>query len=150
MNRCGIHRGGNIHELQAKRAAGKREIADIANERDVGIVDGHVQVGLIVEAGGLIARVWARGFLFLPSVDSVAAGRRIQSGEGGEKRHDRNQSKPTKLCSIPGDFHHFLLHQNLRSLLERTGRNFLHGAGLMRGAAQGLGMRNQVSPPSLV
>ena len=64
MNRRGIHRGGDIHEFQAEGAARKREIADVANQGNIGVVDGQVQVGLIVEAGGLVGGCeW--GFLFL-------------------------------------------------------------------------------------
>jgi len=48
-----------------RRCRGKREIADVANERDVGVVDGDVQVSLIVQAGGLIGGTWASGFFVL-------------------------------------------------------------------------------------
>ena len=64
MNRGGVHGCGNVHELQAKRASGEREIADVANQRNVGVVDGHVQIGLVVQAGGLIGDRAAR-FFFL-------------------------------------------------------------------------------------
>src|SRR5207245_10068867 len=121
-------------------AARKREIADVANQGNVGVVDGQVQVGLIVEAGGLISGSGTCGFLFLGSVDFVAAGHGKQNGDDSEKDHDRNQSKPSKVRKMPWDFHHFLLDQNLRSLLERWERNFLHDVEWMGGGAQGLGM----------
>src|SRR5207237_1428226 len=53
MHGGGIHGGGDVHEFQTKRAGGKREVADVADERDVGIVDRDVEVGLIVQSGGL-------------------------------------------------------------------------------------------------
>src|SRR5205807_3348748 len=129
MNRRGIHRGGDIHEFQAERTAGKREVADVANQGNVRVIDRHVEVGLIVEAGGLISGGTC-SFLFLRSVNLVAARRRVQNGDGSEKGHRRSQPNPAKLCDIPGDFHHFLLDGNLRSLLERCGWNFLQVAEL--------------------
>jgi len=87
MNRRGIDGCGDIHEFQAKRAAGKDELANIAYQRDVGVVDGNVQIGLIVQACGLIA-----GALFLCGIDFVAAGRRIKNcRDGGENRKSRNR-----------------------------------------------------------
>ena len=70
--------------------------------------------------------------------------------DGSEKGHHRSQPDPAKLCDIPGDFHHFLLDRNLRSLLERCGWNFLHDVEWMGGGDQGLGTGSHVSPPSLV
>ncbi len=55
MNGSRIYRGGDVHEFQAKRAVGKRELANIAHQGDVGVIDGDVQFGLIVQAGGLVA-----------------------------------------------------------------------------------------------
>ena len=46
-----IHGGGDVHEMQIGRAARDLEIADVANERDVGVVDGDGQLRLIVERG---------------------------------------------------------------------------------------------------
>ena len=54
MDGRGIDGGGDIHEFEAESAVGKREIADVANESNIGIVDGDVQLGLIVEASGVI------------------------------------------------------------------------------------------------
>ncbi len=84
MDRCRIYRGGNIHKLKAECAAGQREIAHVADESDVGIVDGDVEIGLIAEARGLIGGRGVRGFFLLGSYYPLPAG-------GGIKRHDSSQ-----------------------------------------------------------
>src|SRR5207249_3590906 len=71
MHGGGIHGGGDVHEFQTKRAGGKREVADVADERDVGIVDRDVEVGLIVQSGGLINRM--AGLFFLRSMKTICA-----------------------------------------------------------------------------
>ena len=60
-----VYGGGDVHEFQAKRAARKRELANIAHQGDVGVIDGDVQLALIVQAGGLVAGPCAAGFFFL-------------------------------------------------------------------------------------
>src|SRR5580700_4154185 len=65
MDRGGIYRGGDVHEFETEDAAGQSEIADVAHEGDVGIVDGDVEIGLIVEAGGLIGAGATEGLFFL-------------------------------------------------------------------------------------
>ncbi len=47
-----IDRRGDVHEVQVGRPAPDLQIADVANERDVGVVDGDGQFDLIVERRG--------------------------------------------------------------------------------------------------
>ena len=61
MYRGGIHRCGNIRKLQAERSAGQGQLPHIAHQRDIGVVNGDVQIGLIVQRRGL------RVFLFAAS-----------------------------------------------------------------------------------
>ena len=65
VNGGGIDGGGDVHEFEAEGPVGESEIADVADESDVGIVDGDVQIGLVAETGGLIGRGGARRFFFL-------------------------------------------------------------------------------------
>ena len=65
MNGRGIHGGGNVHEFQTKRTAGKQQLSNIAYQGDIGVVHGNVQVGLIVQAGGLLASAGAAGLFLL-------------------------------------------------------------------------------------
>ena len=44
-----IHGRGDVHEAQVERASRELEIAHVADERDVGVVDGDVEIDLIVE-----------------------------------------------------------------------------------------------------
>src|SRR5580693_2613772 len=71
MDCRGIDRRGDVHEFQAEGAGGKGELADVANQGDIGVVDGDGEVGLIVEAGGLIGARGARGVFFLGGVDAM-------------------------------------------------------------------------------
>ena len=65
MNGRGIDGGGDVHEFQTKRSAGKQELPNIAYQGDIGVVHGDVQVGLIVQARGLLARAGAAGLFLL-------------------------------------------------------------------------------------
>ena len=90
MDRGGIDSGGDVHEFEAERAAGKREIADVAHESDVGIVDRDVEIGLIVEAGGLVGAGGARGFFFLHGFvlrceDMLPTARGIKESSSGKQ-----------------------------------------------------------------
>ena len=51
--RTEVHRGridgrGDVHELQVEASGRHPEVSDVAHQRDVGVVDGDRQVGLIV------------------------------------------------------------------------------------------------------
>ena len=48
----GIDGGGDVFEFEAEVAGGESEISDVADEGDVGVVDGDVEVGLVGEGGG--------------------------------------------------------------------------------------------------
>ena len=48
----GIDGGGDVFELEAEIAGGKSEISYVADEGDVGVVDGDVEIGLVGEGGG--------------------------------------------------------------------------------------------------
>ena len=52
MHRRRIDGRGDVHEVQVGRAARDLQIADVAHERDVGVVDGDGQLDLIVERRG--------------------------------------------------------------------------------------------------
>ena len=64
--------------FRRKCAAGHGDIANVAHESDVGIVDGDVEIGLIVEAGGLIGAGSARSFFILRGKDLLPAARGIK------------------------------------------------------------------------
>src|SRR5260370_39658275 len=83
MDSGGIDGCGDIHEFESEGACGKREIADITNESNIGVVDGHVQISLIVEAGGLVAGGGTRGVLFLRCINFVPMERVIENCSGG-------------------------------------------------------------------
>src|SRR4029077_18366700 len=108
MNGGGIDSGGDVHKFEAERATGQRKITNVADEGDIGIVNGDVQVSLIAEAGGLIGGD-ARGIFFLGGINFAAAGRRIQQGRGSKQGNHGGQPNPSKLFGISGDFHYFLL-----------------------------------------
>ena len=48
----GIDGGGDVFEFEAEVAGGESEISNVADEGDVGVVDGDVEVGLVGEGGG--------------------------------------------------------------------------------------------------
>ena len=49
MHRRRVHGGGDVHEMQIGRAARERQVANVANEGDVGVVNGDSQLRLIIE-----------------------------------------------------------------------------------------------------
>ena len=51
----GIDRGRDVHELQVELARGNFEVAHVAHERDIRVVDGQRQLRLIVERRLLLA-----------------------------------------------------------------------------------------------
>src|SRR5688572_22508805 len=51
MNCCGIDRRSDVHEAQIERAPWQLDIAHVADERDVRVVHGNVEIDLIVEGG---------------------------------------------------------------------------------------------------
>ncbi len=88
MDSGGVDGRGDIHEFESEGACGKREIADITNESNIGVVDGHVQIGLIVKAGGLVPGRGTRRVLFLCCIHFVAMGSGIENCRGGGKNCD--------------------------------------------------------------
>ena len=86
MDGGGIDGGGDVHEFETESAIGEIEIADVANQSDVGIVDGDVEIGLVVEAGGLIVGGGAGRFFFLRGEDGLAAARGIEISEACEEK----------------------------------------------------------------
>jgi len=69
-------------------------------QSDVGVVDGNVQIGLIVQACGLIAGRGTGRVLFLRGIDFVTAGRRIKNCRaGGENRKSGKSSKTAESLS---------------------------------------------------
>ncbi len=113
MHGSRIDGGGDVHELQAKRAGGKHEIADVANQRNVGVVNRDVQLGLIIQPGGLIGDRAGR-FSFLELRNGFVAGR-------------RRRKATARLAELWGFSFRFHLNRDLRSWLERHARNFLQG-----------------------
>ncbi len=91
MDRCRIHGGGNVHELEAEGAARHADIANVAHKGDVGIVDRDIEIGLIVEAGGLIGAGGARSFF-------VLRGKRLAAGYKARGRKERRTGHQMRLC----------------------------------------------------
>ncbi len=100
MDGRGIDGRGDVHELQTKSAVGKQEIADVADQSDVGIVDRDVEIGLIVQAGGLIGGASAASFLLLRHVSSVRKGHGVKRRRTCRENGGRNRV----LDRIPGIF----------------------------------------------
>src|SRR5713226_4149653 len=84
-----IYGGGDIHQFEAKGATGKRELADVAHEGNIGVVDGDVEIGLVVQAGRLIRTSGTWSVLFLSGVDAVAATGRIEQRTGSHEERCR-------------------------------------------------------------
>ena len=86
---CWIDGRGNVHEMQVGGSPSDLQIADVTNERDVGVVDGDGQFDLIVERRG------RRGILCLCG-GPLRAGRgwrgralALSGDEGAERKHER-------------------------------------------------------------
>src|ERR1700720_688177 len=58
MNRGGIDGRGDVFEMKREQARGEVDLADVANESDVGVVDGDGEIDLVFFCGngGLLAR----------------------------------------------------------------------------------------------
>ena len=98
MDGCGIHGRSNVHELQAQRSGGQRELAHIAHQRDIRVIDRHRQIGLIVQRGrGVFARnMWrATRAAFRRRECVVAADRRIER-RGGSHQEECGSSDAKK------------------------------------------------------
>ena len=102
MHGSRIDGGGDVHELQAKRAGGKHEIADVANQRNVGVVNRDVQLGLIIQPGGLIGDRAGR-FSFLELRNGFVPGRGISDHCAGSE--NGGGAKPPRGWRNCGDFH---------------------------------------------
>src|SRR5260370_3567097 len=66
MHGRGIDRCRNVLELQAEYSRRQRELADVTDQRDVRIVNGDGQVGLIIERGAGLACAAGRSRLRRP------------------------------------------------------------------------------------
>ena len=105
MNRGRIHRGGNVHEFQAKSAWGQLQLADIANQGDVGVVNSHRQVGLVALRGGLLGNARLRGaFLLSSCLSARLIGRHQRRGYG--QSDDRDGRRPA-WCGMFRVLQHF-------------------------------------------
>ena len=51
----GVDGGRDVHEPQIEASARKLQVADVADERDVGVVDGEREIDLVVERRGVLA-----------------------------------------------------------------------------------------------
>jgi len=126
MNRRGIDGRGDIHEFQAKRAAGKDELANIAHKSDVGVVDGNVQIGLDRSGLWIDRRPWNGRVLFLRGIDFVTAGRRIRiAAPAARTARSGNHPKQPSRCLTPGIFITFT-RSGFAFSLRTMGRKFLH------------------------
>ena len=57
VHRRRIHRRRDVHEPQVEAAARQLQIADVAHERDVGVVHGDGQLDLVVERRRVLSRL---------------------------------------------------------------------------------------------
>ena len=55
VHRRRVDRGRDVHEPQVERAARQLDVADVAHEREVRVVDGECELGLVVERGRILA-----------------------------------------------------------------------------------------------
>ena len=56
-----VHRRRDIHEAEVEAAAGELHVAHIAHESDVGVVDRHREIDLVVERGRVLRFRSGRG-----------------------------------------------------------------------------------------
>ncbi len=61
VHRRRVHRRRDVHEAQAGGAARQLDLPHVAHQRDVGVVDGDRQLGLVVQRGGLILDLRGQG-----------------------------------------------------------------------------------------
>src|SRR6266446_1795526 len=115
-----IYGGGNVYQLKAKSSGGKRELANVAHEGDIGIVDGNIEVGLVVQTCRLIRTSGTWSVLFLGGIHSASARGGIEQRTGSDEKRccwqDPRQA-PLQLCL--GILHGFHLNRDLASHLER-------------------------------
>ena len=91
--------------FRRKVAGRKRELANVANQRDVGIVDRDGEVGLIVQIRGLRA-VCCGGIAFLTRL--VMGALCVGSCRAGTKC-ERSKNEPNRSEGALGAFHRFVL-----------------------------------------
>src|SRR5260370_3180603 len=146
MHGRGIHRCRDVHKFQAESAARERELANVAKQRDIGVVDSDGQIGLVMQAGGLIAiRRCASGiFLLRAGVTAARGGIKHYRGEQGKQRC-RGAPRQPRAPSGSGNSHRIDLFPDLLPRLERGRRNFLQTDSPYSGASF-----FQVAPPSMV
>jgi hypothetical protein len=133
MNGRGIDGGSDVHELEAESSAGESELADVADERDVGIVDGDVEIGLIVQAGGLVATDASRVF-FLRGVDFAAAcAGKQERRAAGEDRSGGHCPNPSGNLLPAWNSHTFHLDCKFAFLVRTERTEFLACGGLISG-----------------
>src|SRR5713226_9693150 len=145
MHGRGVHRRGNVHEFQPERAAGQHELANVAHQRDIGVVDRDSKIGLVIQAGRLIAICCASGIFFLSAGTTAARGGiKHCRGKQGNQRCRREPRQPRR-PSWSGNVHRINLFPDLLPGLERGRRNFLQRDSSYSGASF-----FQVEPPSMV
>jgi hypothetical protein len=103
-----VYRGGDVHQLQTKGATGKRKIANVTDERDVGVVYGDGEVGLVGKTGGVIHLCFACRFLFLLIAGVIRAGSCVD-GCGSRQDCGGSSRTPKKFAiSRLRSVHHFI------------------------------------------
>ena len=114
VNRGGVDRRGDVHEPQVERAARQLHVADVAHERQVRVVDGQGQLGLVVErrcacperSRGVLPCTWGWAALAAgPSLSAVAWAEAEPShrhGDGGAADDENGGGDPeTRIHMIP-------------------------------------------------
>ena len=115
MNGRRIHGRRDVHEAQVADAARKLQFADVAHERDVGVVDGDGQLDLIVECRLILNRAgnW------------ILAGWRCRVCGGRLKRWRSNHTGAKDERGDPEANRHGTAPFKGQLSLERSGQNFL-------------------------
>ncbi len=54
MYRGGIHGSRDVHEFEAESASWQGQLSNVANQRDIGVVDRDGEVGLVVQIRSLV------------------------------------------------------------------------------------------------
>src|SRR5579859_40093 len=128
MDGCGIDGGGDVHELQPERAGGKQKLANVADQSDIGVVNGNGEIGLIVEAGGL-AGGGLPGVLFWRTTLPAVRGGIEPTGAKQSAKSGGGKPWQTGAELAAGSLHRIDLFSfsNLLPWLERGHGNFLQG-----------------------
>ena len=84
MHRRRVDRRGDIGQLQVERAGRQRELTHVAHERDIRVVDGDEEVGLVLERCGDDGRIGAFDCLDA----AVVARPREDADRGDARRHE--------------------------------------------------------------